>query len=352
GTADFRLRAGARGCGRQCGRRRCDRADPASLREPQSRLGPVRRGPAPRRQTHLLSAPHRRLARAAPRFRRRTGLRTPPRGNPGGEQRTGGSPLPGGNRRGGGPTGPVHGHRVLTPLAAQQTGEDPVSSRSAAGKPVVMTHSPTTADTARLLAELDRHLRVERGCSPHTVRAYLTDVRSLLDYLADTGAGGLEDLDLATLRGWLGTLHDAGASRATMARRTAAARVFTAYLHRSGRLATDPGLRLATPRRHRRLPAVLDEDQAARVCAAARDGEESPLVLRRSAVVEVLYSTAIRVAELCGLDLDDVDWERHTLRVLGKGGRERVVPIGVPALDAVDRWLRDGRPQWATAHSG
>lgn len=215
-----------------------------------------------------------------------------------------------------------------------------------------MTDSPTTADTARILAEFDRHLRVERGCSPHTVRAYLTDVRSLLDYLADTGAGGLEDLDLATLRGWLGTLHDAGASRATMARRTAAARVFTAYLHRSGRLATDPGLRLATPRRHRRLPAVLDEDQAARVCAAARDGEESPLVLRRSAVVEVLYSTAIRVAELCGLDLDDVDWERHTLRVLGKGGRERVVPIGVPALDAVDRWLRDGRPQWATAHSG
>ena len=75
-----------------------------------------------------------------------------------------------------------------------------------------MTDSPTTADTARILAEFDRHLRVERGCSPHTVRAYLTDVRSLLDYLADTGAGGLEDLDLATLRGWLGTLHDAGAT--------------------------------------------------------------------------------------------------------------------------------------------
>lgn len=201
-----------------------------------------------------------------------------------------------------------------------------------------MTDSPTTADTARILAEFDRHLRVERGCSPHTVRAYLTDVRSLLDYLADTGAGGLEDLDLATLRGWLGTLHDAGASRATMARRTAAARVFTAYLHRSGRLATDPGLRLATPRRHRRLPAVLDEDQAARVCAAARDGEESPLV--PAAAPWWKSSTALR----SGLR-NCAGWTLTTWT--GNG-----TPCGCSAKAAGNEWCPSGFPRSTLSTGG
>ncbi|HLU99477.1 MAG TPA: tyrosine recombinase XerC [Thermobifida alba] len=207
--------------------------------------------------------------------------------------------------------------------------------------------------SADVLSDFERYLRVELGRSPHTVRAYLADVRGLLGHLEHAGGGRtVADLDLATLRGWLSALHEAGASRATLARRTAAARVFTSYLHRTGLLDTDPGPRLAGPRRHRTLPAVLDEAQAAEVCAAAGGDGESPLALRRRAVVEVLYGTGIRVSELCGLDLDDVDRERRTVRVLGKGNRERVVPVGAPALEAVDRWLRTGRPRWATAASG
>ncbi|KUP96335.1 recombinase XerC [Thermobifida cellulosilytica TB100] len=194
-------------------------------------------------------------------------------------------------------------------------------------------------------------MRAELGRSPHTVRAYLADLRGLRDHLRREGRA-LADLDLGVLRGWLGAQHAAGASRATLARRIASARVFTSYLHRTGRLESDPGLLLVGPRRHRTLPAVLDEAQAAEVCAAAGGDGESPLALRRRAVVELLYGTGIRVAELCGLDLGDVDRERATVRVLGKGDKERVVPVGRPALDAVDRWLADGRPRWAVPASG
>lgn len=189
-----------------------------------------------------------------------------------------------------------------------------------------------------LLEDFGRRLASELGRSEHTVRAYLGDARSLLDHLETVGAA-VADIDLGLLRDWLSRMSEAGASRATLARRIAAARTFTAHLHRTGCLAADPGPLLATPVRRRSLPRVLSEDQAADALAAhAEDTEEAttPEGLRRTAVVEVLYGAGLRVAELCGLDLDDVDRERGTLRVMGKGGRERAVPVGEPALDAVD----------------
>ncbi|TDQ53699.1 tyrosine recombinase XerC [Actinorugispora endophytica] len=204
---------------------------------------------------------------------------------------------------------------------------------------------------ADVLADFERYLSAELGRSPHTVRAYLGDVRGLMEHLGGAAADPA-DLDLAAVRGWLGVLHEAGASRATLARRVAAARVFSSYLHRTGRLAVDPGPLVSGPRQHRGLPTVLDEKQAADALAAAEADDGSPTALRRRAVLEVLYGTGIRVAELCGLDLDDVDYERHTVRVLGKGGKERVVPIGRPAIAAVERWLREGRPGWVAPASG
>ncbi|WP_067964966.1 tyrosine recombinase XerC [Nocardiopsis trehalosi] len=219
--------------------------------------------------------------------------------------------------------------------------------------------SASRPEHADLLADFRRHVAVDR--SPHTVRAYLADVRGLLDHLDATGRA-VADLDVTALRGWLSALHDSGASRATIARRIAAVRVFTDHLHRTGRLPHDPGPHLATPKAHRPLPTVLDEAQAATALARPGPGSDTegsegsdpddPALLRRHAVVEVLYATGVRVAELCGLDIDDVDRERRTVRVWGKGGRERVVPIGAPALDAVERWLRGGRPRWATETSG
>ncbi|MBB4933542.1 integrase/recombinase XerC [Lipingzhangella halophila] len=211
-------------------------------------------------------------------------------------------------------------------------------------------HDPS-AGHAGALVEFRRHLESELGRSPHTVRAYLGDIRSLLAYLDDTGVG-MDAIDVDVLRGWLAHLHEAGASRSTMARRVAAARIFTAFLNRTGRLTSDPGPLVANPKRHRSLPLVLDEEQTSSALEDSATGVASPAALRRTAVAEILYAAGLRVAELCGLDLDDVDRERRTLHVRGKGGKERVVPIGTPALAALDRWLGEGRPHWVTPASG
>ncbi|WP_150252850.1 tyrosine recombinase XerC [Nocardiopsis deserti] len=200
-----------------------------------------------------------------------------------------------------------------------------------------------------MLERFAAHLSGELGRSPHTVRGYLADLRSLLAHLEERGRG-VEDLDVDLVRGWLSRARDAGAGRATVARRVAAVRAFTRFLHREGVLAADPGPRLASPAQRRSLPTVLDERQAA--AALAGETDETPTGLRRRAVVETLYATGVRVAELCALDLADVDRERDTVRVLGKGAKERTVPVGGPALDALDAWLSGGRPEMAGAASG
>lgn len=207
------------------------------------------------------------------------------------------------------------------------------------------------AALVEVLGAYRRYLTAERGHSAHTVRAYLADIGSLLATLAaDHGRDAtLADLDLALLRRWLAIQLTAGASRASLARRGAAARTFTAWATRGGRMDADPGPRLASPRPHRVLPAVLRPDQAADVMNAAALGAEQadPVALRDHAVVELLYATGVRVSELCGLDLGGIDHERRLLRVMGKGGKERSVPYGAPAERALDAWLRLGRPELA-----
>ncbi len=195
------------------------------------------------------------------------------------------------------------------------------------------------------------HLRAERDRSPHTVRAYEGDVRSLLRHAVRLGVDDLGALDLAVLRSWLARGRTGGAARTTLARRGSSARVFTAWAVRRGLVAADPGLALATPKGHRPLPDVLQPDEAARLVDAVED-DGTPGVLRDRLVLELLYATGVRVAELCGLDVDDVDPARRVLRVLGKGRRERTVPYGAPAQDALDAWLDRGRPQWSRDGSG
>jgi integrase/recombinase XerC len=195
-------------------------------------------------------------------------------------------------------------------------------------------------DVARALSAFVEHLQLERGRSVHTVRAYRADLTGLL-----AGLPTLATLDLGRLRGWLADAHAAGAARSTLSRHAAAARSFTRWAHRQGLLSTDPGARLTAPRALRTLPTVLDRAQAGTVLdvAATSAAQDDPLLLRDLLVVELLYATGVRVAELCGLDLDDVDDGRRTLRVLGKGGRERMVVFGVPAARALRRWTEIGR---------
>ena len=193
------------------------------------------------------------------------------------------------------------------------------------------------------------HLVLEQDRSPHTVRAYDGDVGSLLRHAARMGVEDLADLDLGVLRSWLAKLRTTGASRATLARRGSTARSFTAWAHRRGLLPVDPGQLLATPKGRRTLPDVLRPDEAVRLVEVA--GEEV-VDLRDRAALELLYATGVRVSELCGLDLGDVDAGRRVVRVLGKGRKERSVPYGAPAQHALDRWLAEGRPRWAGTRSG
>ena len=225
-----------------------------------------------------------------------------------------------------------------------------------------------------------RHLAAERGVSGHTVRAYLGDVRALLEHAARAGVTSPGGLDIAILRSWLAGQHATGRARATLARRAASARTFTAFGHARGWLPSDPGPLLGTPRLRRKLPEVIRQDQMAAVLAAqggpapARRAPGSPapgspapgspapagsepdprdqaLALRDTAIMELLYATGIRVSELCGLDLGDLDHERRTIRVMGKGSKERTVPVGLPAERATARWARDGRPVLLTPDS-
>jgi integrase/recombinase XerC len=207
---------------------------------------------------------------------------------------------------------------------------------------------------ARVLGDYERHLVSERDLAVHTVRAYMADVGGLLDHAVRLGHTGVDELDLRTLRSWLAKQQTLGKSRTTIARRATAARVFTAWLARTGRAPTDAGGSLGSPKAHKSLPPVLRADEAADLIRAAADRADdgSPVGLRDVAMLELLYATGIRVGELAGLDLDDIDRERNVIRVFGKGRKERSVPFGRPAARALDFWLKHARPHLVIDGSG
>jgi integrase/recombinase XerC len=207
---------------------------------------------------------------------------------------------------------------------------------------------------ARVLGEYERHLVSERDLTGHSVRAYLGDVAGLLEHAARLGHTDVAGLDLRTLRSWLAKQQTLGRSRTTLARRATAARVFTAWLARTGRAPLDAGASLGSPKAHHNLPSVLRVDEADGLIHAAAElaDDGSPAGLRDVAMLELLYATGIRVGELVGLDVDDVDRERFVVRVLGKGRKERSVPFGRPAARALGFWLKQGRPLLATGESG
>jgi integrase/recombinase XerC len=210
------------------------------------------------------------------------------------------------------------------------------------------------APFAAAVEEFARHLRVERGLSPHTVRAYVGDLTSLCDHAVRLGRGTPAQIDLRLLRSWLSRLATQGQARSTLARRAATARTFSAWGVRRGLLVEDSAALLASPKAARTLPGVLRQQEARDLLdVAGRNADDgSATGLRDRAVLELLYATGVRVGELCGLDVDDVDAERRVVRVIGKGDKERSVPMGLPAAQALEDWLRRGRSSLVRPASG
>ena len=194
------------------------------------------------------------------------------------------------------------------------------------------------------------HLINERNLSDNSIRAYIADLESLLLHVNQLGVSEFSQLTINHIRSWLANLQSRGAARASITRRVVSIRAFTYWGARNGWLPSDIGRDLVAPKPERHLPEVLDIERAAMALEALHlraNEEPSPISIRDVAIVETLYGSGIRVSELTGLNLDDVDRDRNTLRVIGKGNKERIVPIGIPAMRAIDVWISTGRTQLA-----
>lgn len=202
-----------------------------------------------------------------------------------------------------------------------------------------------TADLTGTIAAFADHLATDRGFSPHTVRSYRSDLEQLARFAMNRGATAPGDIDLELLREWLWQSSQDGLAKATLARRAAAARALTAWYARTGATPADGGVRLKAPKTDHHLPRVLTRSGVDGILEhlAAMAATGDTVAIRDLAIVELLYASALRVSELTGLAIGDVDLGRLTVRVLGKGSKERVVPFGVPAKRALEQWL-DVRP--------
>ena len=199
-----------------------------------------------------------------------------------------------------------------------------------------------------------QYLNRERSLSDNTIRAYFGDLQSLSNHLTALKIEDISKLNISHLRSWLANQQTKGASRTTLSRRATSIKLFTKWAFKEGLLPSDVGANLATPKAHRVLPEILDvksADLAMKSLETVAEETGELTAIRNLAMVELLYATGARVSELCGLDLKDVDYERQTIRVIGKGNKERVIPVGRPAIAALEKWLVV-RPQLANQSSG
>lgn len=206
----------------------------------------------------------------------------------------------------------------------------------------------------RAIAGFGDYLDAGRGYSANTVKAYLTDINDLAQFLQKKEVENIDDLNLELLRDWLWQATQSGLTKTTIARKSAAVRSFTAWALKNNLCTTDPGLRLRSPKASRTLPKVVSRESLALVFAAleAKATEDNPQGVRDLVAVELLYASGARVSELVGLDLESIDYSRNIMRVMGKGSKERMVPFGQPARDALDTWIRISRPMLESELSG
>lgn len=211
------------------------------------------------------------------------------------------------------------------------------------------------------MAALDSHLidrfianaTAIKGYSENTARAYRSDLSELLAHLSHLGRVDSSEIQLDDLRDWLYRVTEAGAARSSVARKSAAVIAFTAWLERNHLHETDLGLRLRSPKIGHSLPKVISRETLAEVFETLERGAATgnPDRIFDQLVIELLYATGMRVSELVGLNLGDIDYSRRLLRVTGKGNKQRMVPYGEPAADAVEQWIKFGRPAFLTESS-
>ena len=203
--------------------------------------------------------------------------------------------------------------------------------------------------STQLIAQYEEHLAMVRNLSDNSIRGYVGDLESFLAHMEKLKVLEFKDLTIEHIRSWLANLQTTGVARSTLTRRIVSIRAFTNWAASNGWLTSDLGANLSIPKAHRTLPEILDVDEAAQILKAleVKAGEEvSAVNLRDLAMLEVLYASGIRVSELCGLNLGDIDASRNTLSVIGKGDRQRVVPLGIPAMKALQNYLSNGRNEF------
>jgi len=243
---------------------------------------------------------------------------------------------------------------VSASLASRRPGHEERVADVLADRAGICQREVVHADALGQVEAFARHLDVERGRSTHTQRAYVGDLRNLVAFVGERGINDLADVALPDLRSWLAHQSENGAARATIARRAASARAFLRWATRTGLIAADPSVRLVAPKRRKTLPGVLKQNEMSAVLdvAAVAADDQDAIHLRDRAMLELLYASGIRVGELVGLDIDDVDFGSNVVRVMGKGAKERTVPFGGPAATALQGWLQLGRVQVVTSGSG
>ena len=203
--------------------------------------------------------------------------------------------------------------------------------------------------SAALVTQYEEHLALVRNLSDNSIRGYVTDLESFLKHMEKLGIVEFNQLEIEHIRSWLANLQSTGLARATLTRRIVSIRAFTNWAAANGWLTSDLGANLAIPKPHRVLPEVLNVDEAATVIKSLElkvAEEPTALNYRDLAILEVLYGSGIRVSELCGLELGDIDNSRNTLNVIGKASKQRVVPLGIPAMTALSNYLKNGRGEF------
>ena len=192
-----------------------------------------------------------------------------------------------------------------------------------------------------LLEKYVRHLELERSISPLTVRNYASDIRGFVDFLSTDGVKSLDEIDRLTMRRYLAGLHDAGTAKASISRKLSALRSFFRYLEREKLTDKQPLSTLSAPKPERRLPSFLTKEEVSRLLQSP--DASTPQGLRDRAMLELLYASGLRLSEIVNLDLGSIDLSSRQLRIWGKGAKERIGLMGVPAAKALEAYLKLGR---------